>query len=76
MRPKPYPDMLVNACKILKVKTSNAIYVGDTFHDYKASKGAKVKFILASYGYLLGNKKKIKTNYKIKKFSDIIGVLK
>ena len=71
LKPKPYPHMLLYVCKSLRVKPQNSIYVGDTFFDYKSSKSSKMKFVLAKYGYL-SNDKRIKTNYKIKKFSDII----
>ena len=71
LKPKPYPHMLLYVCKSLRVKPLNSIYVGDTFSDYKSSKNSKMKFVLAKYGYL-SNDKRIKTNYKIKKFSDII----
>ncbi len=71
LKPKPYPHMLLYVCKKLRIQPSNSIYVGDTFFDYKASKGSKMKFVLAQYGYL-PNDKRIKTNYKLKKFSDIM----
>lgn len=74
LRPKPSPDMLLNVCKKLKVKTTKSVYVGDTFFDYKASASSKMKFIFAKYGYSI-NKKKIKTNYRIKEFSDILKIL-
>tara|TARA_A100001015_G_scaffold142748_2_gene158378 strand:+ start:1026 stop:1667 length:642 start_codon:yes stop_codon:yes gene_type:complete len=74
LRPKPSPDMLLHVCKNLKIQPAKSVYVGDTLFDYKASKSSRMKFIFAKYGYFV-NEKKIKTNYKIKKFSDILKIL-
>jgi len=74
LKPKPSPDMLMYVCKKNKIVPSNALYVGDTYFDYKASKSSKMKFILAKYGYF-ANDKRIKTDYIIKKFSDITKLL-
>ena len=74
LKSKPSPQMLIHVCKKLKTHPSKSIYVGDTFFDYKASKGSKMKFVLAQYGYL-ANDKRIKTNYKLKKFSDIMKLI-
>ena len=74
LKPKPNPDMLLYVCKKLNITPSKSLYVGDTFYDYQAARGSKMSFILAKYGYF-SKDKKIKTNYKIKKFSDIINLL-
>ena len=74
LKPKPSPDMLLNVCRKLKVQAAKSVYVGDTFFDYKASKSSKMKFIFAKYGYSV-NEKKIKTKFKLKKFSDILKIL-
>jgi phosphoglycolate phosphatase len=66
--------MLLYVCNKLNITPSKSLYVGDTFHDYQAARGSKMSFILAKYGYF-SKGKKIKTNYKIKKFSDIINLL-
>ena len=39
-RRKPAPDMILKACKILKVKPKNTILVGDTMNDMVAGKRA------------------------------------
>jgi len=39
-KPKPYPDPVLKACKMLKVEADEVIYVGDTKNDYKAGKSA------------------------------------
>ena len=62
-RRKPAPDMVFKACKLLKVKTKNAILVGDSVNDIIAARRANV----TSVGY------KIMGDYKIKR---IISILK
>ena len=39
-RRKPAPDMILKACKMLKVKPKNTILVGDTINDMIAGKRA------------------------------------
>ena len=39
-KPKPYPDSILKACEKLNVVPNEAIYVGDTKHDFKAGKSA------------------------------------
>jgi HAD superfamily hydrolase (TIGR01509 family) len=38
--PKPAPDMLLEACRILKVHPSSVVFVGDTEYDALAGKAA------------------------------------
>ncbi len=42
---KPHPEPILLACKKLKVKTEEAIFIGDAPFDYGAAKSAKVEFI-------------------------------
>lgn len=49
-RPKPNPDPLFEACRRLEVKTSEAIYVGDSRYDIMAAKAAGIPFVFASWG--------------------------
>jgi HAD superfamily hydrolase (TIGR01509 family) len=51
---KPHPESLLLACKKLKVKPSEAIYVGDALTDVKAAHAAGMKVIVY-------NKKPIKS---------------
>ncbi|MDO8663717.1 MAG: HAD family phosphatase, partial [Candidatus Wildermuthbacteria bacterium] len=44
-RAKPAPDALDLTIKKMRLKKSQACYVGDAFKDYKTSASAKVKFI-------------------------------
>lgn len=59
--PKPAPDPLLKALKILHVKPSEAVYVGDGEVDAVASKNAKVKSIIFSKGRVKGADYSIKT---------------
>ena len=43
--PKPAPDGILKACELLKVKPSEAVYVGDLPVDVEAGKAAGVKTI-------------------------------
>ncbi len=51
-KPKPSPDLLIEACKILNLDTSNVIYVGDGHRDILSANSAKITSVLACYGYL------------------------
>jgi|SRR3989338_621287 len=44
--PKPHPEPLLVACKRLKVKPSEAIYIGDALSDIQSAKAAGMKVIL------------------------------
>ena len=60
--PKPHPESLILALKKLRVKSKEAVYIGDTEADYKTATGAKTYFI----GF---SKKKIQCNiFFIKSF--------
>ena len=63
-RRKPAPDMVLKACRLLKVKPQNAIIVGDTMNDITAGKRAKC----VTVGY------KIKGDYIIEKLKDILRI--
>lgn len=47
---KPHPEPILLACKKLKVKPKEVIYVGDSRFDYEAAKGAKVNFVAVLTG--------------------------
>lgn len=65
-RPKPDPEMLLKACKKLKVKTNEIVFIGDTPTDLKTAKSARCIFI----GY------RIRTMLNIKNLGDLIPLLK
>ena len=64
--PKPAPDMLLYLLKKYNLKPENAIYVGDSIIDYKASKSANIFFI--SYKNKINNVPVIKNHLEILKF--------
>ena len=73
LKGKPYPDQLLKAIKLAKVKNSQSVYVGDMFVDYKAAKKSKSQYIHANYGY---GKSSQKYNYFIRRPDDIINLIK
>ena len=58
---KPAPDMVLKACKILKVSPKNTILVGDSMNDMIAGKRAGC----VTVGY------KIKGDYRIERLKEI-----
>lgn len=65
-RRKPAPDMVLKACKILKVKPQNTILTGDTKNDMLA--GKKAGCITVGY--------KMKGDLKINKLNRVLGIIK
>ena len=58
---KPAPDMILKACKVLKVNPKNTILIGDTINDMIAGKRAGC----VTVGY------KIKGDYRIDELNDV-----
>jgi len=48
-RPKPHPDMLYRALELFQVKPREAVYIGDSDLDCRASRAAGIPFI--GFGY-------------------------
>lgn len=65
-KPKPDPEMLFKACKKLKVKIDEVIFVGDTPTDLKTAKKSRCLFI----GY------RMKNEFHIKNLSELIPLIK
>jgi len=63
-RRKPAPDMILKACKILKVKPKNTILVGDTKNDMIAGKRAGC----ITVGYKMMGDYRIDKLYSITRF--------
>ncbi len=51
-RQKPHPDQLLHAAQILKIPAESCLYLGDDRRDVEASLAAKMKPVIAAYGYL------------------------
>ena len=49
-RPKPYPDMLLAICKRLKIKKSEALFVGDMTIDVEAGRRAGIRTVAVATG--------------------------
>lgn len=43
--PKPDPEVLLKALELTGYKKSDAVFIGDTLHDYECARNAEVKFI-------------------------------
>ncbi|CCQ11905.1 Similar to phosphoglycolate phosphatase,clustered with ubiquinone biosynthesis SAM-dependent O-methyltransferase [Pseudoalteromonas luteoviolacea B = ATCC 29581] len=54
-RAKPHPDQLLLACEQLDVVPEKCWYVGDAERDVQAAKAAKMKAIVALWGYVPSN---------------------
>lgn len=51
LKPKPHPDSINYALKKLKLKSSEAIFIGDTWADVEAGKAAHIKTYLVKHHY-------------------------
>ena len=51
-KPKPSSDLLLEACSLLDTNIADTIYVGDGHRDILSARSAKIKSVLACYGYL------------------------
>ena len=49
---KPNPEPLLHACKLMKVHPKHCLYIGDCVTDVIASKAAKMRSLVALYGYI------------------------
>ena len=52
VRPKPYPDTLLMACRITASDAENCMYVGDAERDIQAGRAAGMKTVVALFGYI------------------------
>lgn len=50
-KPKPAPDPLFHACRVLGLKPNECVYVGDDLRDIQAAKAAKMRSVAAGWGY-------------------------
>ena len=69
LKGKPFPDQLLKATKMAKIKPSNTIYIGDMLVDYKAAKNSDINFVYSEYGY---GKQQTFYKHSIKKFKDLL----
>ena len=48
---KPHPSVLNNVVKKFKINKKDALFVGDSEHDYHAAQNSKIDFCLKQGGY-------------------------
>ena len=48
---KPHPQMLLQACQMLKVEPDKALMIGDSCNDIKAARAAAMPVVGLTYGY-------------------------
>lgn len=70
---KPHPEPLLKAVEILNIDPKEAIYVGDTIADYKASKLAGMDFALAIWG--ASDINGIEADYDLNEPKDLLEVI-
>jgi HAD superfamily hydrolase (TIGR01509 family) len=61
-RPKPYPDGILLAMKLMKIDPAEAarcLFIGDTVHDIKAGRAAGVRTVAVAWG--AGGRKRLET---------------
>ncbi len=70
IHPKPHPEPLLKALKMLKVKKQEAIYIGDMRSDVLCAQAAGVKSILFKNHY--SDLKKEKPDYTVTSFKQLL----
>lgn len=73
--PKPDPESVLKALKILGIKPDRAVFVGDSPADIKAGKAANVKTIAALYGFHGKKLIELKPDYTVEDISQIIPII-
>lgn len=73
--PKPDPESIFKALKVLKVKADRAVFIGDSPVDIEAGKNAKVKTIAALYGFHGQRLLETKTDYIVDDIEQIIPII-
>ncbi|MDW7534922.1 MAG: phosphoglycolate phosphatase [Candidatus Nitrotoga sp.] len=51
-RAKPHPDPLLRASELLKVTPELCLYLGDDRRDAEAAQAARMRYVIARYGYV------------------------
>ena len=49
---KPHPEPLLKACDVMGIPPANCIYLGDDLRDMQAAQAAKMRCLIAEYGYI------------------------
>lgn len=72
-RGKPFPDQVTTCLKRLKISNNNTFFVGDMNIDKIAAKNAKIKFILARYGF---GRFDLKNDLSVNNFKEVFRIIK
>ena len=67
---KPHPGVLNNIVKKFKISKQEALFIGDSEHDYESAKNSKVKFCLKLNGFTNKPVSFFKGAYRIKKYTN------
>ena len=67
---KPHPSVLNNIVKKFKISKQEALFIGDSEHDYESAKNSKVKFCLKLNGFTNKPVSFFKGAYRIKKYTN------
>ena len=70
---KPNPSGLKKIIKFFKLRRVDAVYIGDSYYDYKCAKNAKVKYYHALWGY--HKLKSYKSIHKIKSMRELLNLI-
>lgn len=75
--PKPHPEPLLTAAKLISTPPSDCAFVGDSYEDYIAGKQAHMTTIFASYGFSAAeaHQNKITPDYLIDTPSHLLKLL-
>jgi len=49
---KPHPEPMLKACEIAEITPADCLYLGDDLRDMQAANAAKMRGIIARYGYI------------------------
>lgn len=73
--PKPDPESIFKALKVLGAKAERAVFIGDSPADIEAGKNAKVKTIAALYGFHGERLLEAKPDYVIADIQDLVPII-
>lgn len=73
---KPHPQIISNILNELKIKSSEAIYIGDTEVDIRTANNAKMDVVAVTWGFRNEDQlRELHPNYTIRKPKQLINVL-
>jgi N-acetyl-D-muramate 6-phosphate phosphatase len=77
-QPKPSPATLLMACEKIGVNPESCIYIGDAIRDIEAGRAARMKTVVALFGYIDSSDQPEQwmADYMIQQPEDILTILK